>query len=167
MFKIRFLLAAALCLCPASTVFAANDELSRESLKGLAGVFVVVDDFEPAIEQAGLTKADIQSEVEGELQAAGIPVLSREQWVTTPGGPYLFVNVFVFSSDDRVWPFFVDVSSMQRVVLERSSANIFFAPTWSVTTVGSVGSDRLRQIKDVVKDYVDQFVKAYRAVNPK
>jgi hypothetical protein len=167
MAKIRFLLLVALALCSVSAVFAVDDESSRESLKGLPGVFVVVDDLDPVIEKAGLTKADIQNQVEQELKLAGIPILSREQWVTTPGGPYLHVNAFVVSSDDSVWPFFIEVSSMQRVALERSSVNIFFAPTWSVATVGSVGSNRLRQIKDIVKDYVDQFVKAYRAVNPK
>jgi hypothetical protein len=167
MVKIRFFLLVALALCAASTVFAADDESSRESLKGLPGVFVVVDDLEPVIEKAGLTKADIQRQVEQELRLAGIDVLTREQWVTTPGGPYLHVNTFVVSSDDNVWPFFIEVSSMQRVALERSSVNIFFAPTWSVATVGSVGSNKLLQIKDIVKDYVDQFVKAYRVANPK
>jgi hypothetical protein len=164
---IRFFLLVALAVSSILTVFAADDESSRESLKGLPGVFVIVDDLEPAIEKAGLTKADIQSQVEQELKVAGIPVLTREQWVTTPGGPYLHVNAFVVSGADSVWPFFVEVSSMQRVALERSSVNIFFAPTWSVATVGSVGSNRLRQIEDIVKDYVDQFVKAYRAMNPK
>jgi hypothetical protein len=77
------------------------------------------------------------------------------------------VSTFIVTSDDSVWPFFIEVSSMQRVVLERSSVNIFFAPTWSVATVGSVGSNRLVQIKDILKDYVDQFVKAFRAMNPK
>jgi len=139
---------------------------SRESLKALPGVFIVVDDLESTVEKAGLTKADIQSQVEQELRLAGIPILSREQWVTTPGGPYLHVNAFVLSSNESVWPFFIEVSSMQRVILERSSVNIFFAPTWSVATVGSVGSNKLGQIKDIVKDYVDQFAKAYRTVNP-
>jgi hypothetical protein len=167
MVNIRFFSLVALALCSVTAVLAADDQSSRESLKGLPGVFVIVDDLEPGVEKAGLTKADIQSEVEQELRLAGIAILSREQWVTTPGGPYLHVNTFVFSSDESVWPFFIEVSSMQRVVLERSSVNIFFAPTWSVATVGSVGSNRLLQIKDIVKDYVDQFARAYSAVNPK
>ncbi len=167
MVEIRFLLLVAFALCSVSPLFAADDESSRESLKGLPGFFVVVDELEPVVEKAGLTKADIQTQVEQELRAAGITVLSREQWVTTAGGPYLHVNAFVVSSGDSVWPFFIEVSSMQRVALERSSFNIFFAPTWSVATVGSVGSNKLQQIKDIVKDYVDQFAKAYRAMNPK
>jgi hypothetical protein len=165
--KIRSFLFVSLALCSASTAFATDDESSRESLKGLTGVYVVVGDLEPVVEKAGLTKADIQTLAEQELRVAGIPVLSREQWVTTPGGPYLNVNTFVITADNGVWPFYIEVSSMQRVVLERSSVNIFFAPTWSVATVGSVGSNRLLQIKDIIKDYVDQFVKAYRTVNPK
>ena len=156
-----------LILCSTSPAFADDDVSSRESLKGLPGVFVIVQDLEPAIEQAGLTKADIQMDVELRLRLAGIPVLSRAEWITTPGGPYLYVNTNVFNSNNTVWPFSVEISSMQRVILERGSANIFFAPTWSVTTVGSVGSNKLTQVKDVVKEYVDQFINAYLAVNPK
>jgi len=167
MVKIRFFVLVLLVWCSVSRVLAADDESSRESLKGLPGVFVVVDDVEPVVEKAGLTKTDIQSQVEQQLRLAGIAVLSREQWVTTPGGPFLHVSPFVVTSDDGVWPFYIEVSAMQRVALERSSVNIFFAPTWSVATVGSVGSNRLAQIKDIVKDYVDQFVKAFRAMNPK
>lgn len=164
---VRSFFLLALALCSVSTVHAADDLSSRESLKGLPGVFIVVDDLDSSVEKAGLTKADIQSQVEQELRLAGVPILTREQWVTTAGGPYLHVNAFLFSSDAGVWPFFVEVSSMQRVALERSSVNIFFAPTWSVATVGSVGTNKLGQIKDIVKDYVDQFAKAYRDMNPK
>ncbi len=167
MVKIQIVLLAALALCPASKVFAADDQASRDSLKGLPGVFVVVDDLDPAIEKAGLTKADLQNQAEEELRRAGVPVLSREQWVTTAGGPYLHVSAFVLSSSESVWPFFIEVSSMQRVALERSSLDIFFAPTWSVATVGSVGSNKVLQVSDIVKEYVDQFAKAFLAVNPR
>ena len=167
MVKVRFFLLAALLLCLVSNVVGADDESARESLKALKGVYIVVDDLDPSVEKAGLTKSDIQHQVEQELRLAEIPILTREQWVTAPGGPYLHVNAFLVSNDDSVWPFFVEVSSMQRVVLERSSVNIFFAPTWSVATVGSVGSNKLGQIKDIVKDYVGQFAKAYRSANPK
>jgi hypothetical protein len=41
------------------------------------------------------------------------------------------------------------------------------ATTWSVTAVGTVGRENLRNIRDFIKDDVDKFVNAYLSVNPK
>jgi hypothetical protein len=39
--------------------------------------------------------------------------------------------------------------------------------TWSVSSVGTVGRDNIRRVRDFIKDFVDQFIHAYLAVNPK
>ena len=39
-----------------------DDKYSRESLRGLRGVQVVVEDLRPEVEQAGLTKAMIRTD---------------------------------------------------------------------------------------------------------
>jgi len=39
--------------------------------------------------------------------------------------------------------------------------------TWSVDAVGTVGREKLRNLRDGIKDYVDRFINAYLSVNPK
>ena len=76
MFNIRYLLPFALLLCSVAPATASDSEIDRASLKGLTGVFVLVEDLNPPEEQAGLKTADIQADAEEKLKAAGIPLLS-------------------------------------------------------------------------------------------
>jgi hypothetical protein len=138
-----------------------------ESLRGLSGVYVTMENFTPATEQAGLTKGDVLTDVELKLRLAGIPVLNEKQWLDTPGAPYLYLAIAVYNRDNGLWPFSISVSLMQRVVLERRPASGLFAATWSTDYLGSAGSTNIRSVRDNVKDQVDKFINAYLAVNPK
>ena len=75
------------------TSLAQTLEQQRETLRGLTGVAVVVEPLNAEAEQDGLQQGRLQATVEKQLRAAGIPVLSKETWSLTPGGPYLYVNV--------------------------------------------------------------------------
>ena len=79
MLNIRFFLAGALLLWSLAPAMASDSEIDRASLKGLTGVFVLVEDLNPPEEQAGLKAADIQADAEQQLKAAGIPLLSKTQ----------------------------------------------------------------------------------------
>lgn len=56
---------------------------------------------------------------------------------------------------------------MQRVSLKRDSQISINAVTWNVESVGIAGSDNLNDVRDRIKDRVDQFINAYLSVNPK
>lgn len=60
----------------------AHGQLStgKESLKGLKGVNVLVDNLKPDIEKDGLKTSSIQTDVELKLRMAGIKVLTFEEW---------------------------------------------------------------------------------------
>ena len=70
------------------------------------GVYVAIA-LAPDLEPAGLAKANIQTDLELKLRLAGIPVLSREEWLTTHG-PTLFLSINAMSrrDDNSVWPFY-------------------------------------------------------------
>jgi membrane-bound lytic murein transglycosylase D len=62
------------------------------SLRGIHALRVVVEDLSSAVEQAGLHRTDIQTDVELKLRLAGIKVLPED---AQPLSPYLYVNANV------------------------------------------------------------------------
>jgi hypothetical protein len=167
MFNIRFWLPAALLLCSIAPATASDSEIDRASLKGLKGVFVLVEDLNPLEEQAGLKTADVQTDVEEKLKAAGIPLLSKTQDIDTPGMPTLYISVSVASSTTTdLWPFSIDVNLEQQATLKRSPDT--FVPTaitWHVGSIGAVDKSNIRSIRDRVNEQVAKFVNAYLKVN--
>lgn len=169
MFNIRFWLPAALLLCSIPPAAASDSEIDRASLKGLKGVFVLVEDLNPPEEQAGLKTADVQTDVGQELQAAGIPLLSKTQDIDTPGMPTLYISVSVASSSATdLWPFSIDVNLEQQATLKRSPDTFVpTAVTWHVGSIGAVDKSGISSIRDRVREQIAKFVKAYLTVNPK
>ena len=141
---------------------ASDDEYTRESLKGLKGVRVVIENIDPEVERAGLTKASIRTDVELKLRLAGIPVLSEKTY-----GPFLYVQTAVFPSRSGYWPFCIIVALHQDVILARDRSIFVPANSWDVTYVGLVGKGSARKVRDEIKDMVDDFINAYLSVNPK
>jgi hypothetical protein len=167
MFNTRFLLPAALLLSSLVPATASDSEIDRASLKGLQGVYVLVEDLNPPEEQAGLKTVDIQADIVQKLQAAGIPLLSKDQDIQTPGMPTLYVSVSVASSPSGdLWPFSVDVNLEQQATLKRNPDT--FVPTaitWHVGAIGAVDKSNVRSIRDRVNEQIAKFVNAYNKVN--
>ena len=167
MFNIRFFLSSALLLCSTLPATASDSEIDRASLKGLQGVFVLVEDLNPPEEQAGLKTDDIQADVVEKLKAAGIPLLSKTQDIDTPGMPTLYVSVSVASSaTSDLWPFSIDVNLEQQATLKRNPDT--FVPTaitWHVGSIGAVDKSNIRSVRDRVNEQVAKFVNAYFKVN--
>ena len=154
-------------LVAASAATAGGDtENDRQSLKGLEGVGVVVEDLEAEVEQGGLNTTSIRTDVELKLRQAGITVLTEAEVLAAPGGPILHINVSTVGGP--LYAYFVGVELCQDVRLDRDpSIRIFTAVTWSVGAVGTVGRSNLRDIRNSIKDHVDEFLNAYLSVNPK
>jgi hypothetical protein len=153
-------------LVAASAATAQDDEISRQSLKELKGVVVLVEPLKAEVEQDGLTKTSIQTDVELKLRQAGIAVLTQAEGHAVPGGPVLYINVN--TSSGPLYAFSIRVEVCQDVRLDRDpSIRIIGATTWSVAGGGSVGRNNLRVIRDGIKDHVDQFINAYLSVNPR
>ena len=51
---------------------------TRKTLVGLSGVYVLVETIEDDVERDGLSRAQIQTDMELKLREAGIPVLTEE-----------------------------------------------------------------------------------------
>lgn len=66
-----------------------------ESLKGLKAVWVVIEELPETLKsKAGLTKEQLQTDVELKLRLAGIRVVpGLSEGYHIPGQPYLYVNI--------------------------------------------------------------------------
>ena len=161
---------AVVLLLAASAATAGDDEFSRQSLKGLKGVGVLLEDLHADVEQDGLNKTSIQTDVELKLRQAGITVLTQAERRAAPGGPFLYITVNTQQRPTAagLYAYSISVELSQNVQLERDpTIQIVGATTWSVGEVGTVGRDRLRGVRDGIKDLVDMFINAYLSVNPK
>jgi hypothetical protein len=160
-----------LLACVSPVALGADDSLSRETLRRIEGVRVLVEDVQPGVEGHGLTRQQVQTAVELRLRTAGIQVLTEREWATIPGNPYLSVHVTARQTPgglSDLYTYAISVAFKQNAVLVRDSdITAMGAATWSVDESGSVGRDNLRPVLDAVDDHIDKFIQAYRSVNPK
>lgn len=142
---------------------AGDNEQDRNTLRGIKGFSVVVEDIRPEFEQAGLAKAQIQTDVELKLRLAGIKVLTKEESWEEPGTPMLYVCPQVTKSGKN-YLYRVDVEFNQ-MALSKIDGRDIYGVTWSVGGLGLTVN--LNDLRQVIKDAVDQFINAYLSVNPK
>ena len=116
---------------PASESRTQDVDITRATLRGLRGVGVLVEPLAPDVERAGLTTLQLQTEVEGQLRKAGIPVFTTEERLRVPGKPFVYVHVQVVIRSYALATYFIQVELHQRASLE-TDALLTTVSTWSV-----------------------------------
>ncbi len=146
-------------------VFAFDNQVSRETLRGLQGVRVMAAPLKWAVEQKGLTADQLQQDIELKLRLAGIVVPSEES-PELPGRPLLYLNATIlrYGALDR-YIFNIKLELNQEVALVQRPSVKTSATTWSVALTGT--SHKLSTVRDQVRELVDTFINAYLSVNPK
>ena len=151
-------------LCWISKVESASDG-QEFSLRGLEGVMVVVEIL-PDLKTDGLKRKQIYSDVEKQLQKAGILVFLEKQWQTIEGRPYLHIEIIGTKIQDN-WKFYtyaINVQLFQDVYLARQTGSgSFQASTWFRN---HTGHGYLDDIRTWVKEIINVFINAYFSVNP-
>ena len=106
----------------------------------------------------------------------GIKVIGEYESGITPGRPLLLIWASILRVGPNklgLLPYrgFFDANLYQNVNLERTSAvGPFFVSTWATNTMCSFGEvpvNEFQELRHSVKLIADQFIKAYRSVNPK
>jgi hypothetical protein len=145
--------------------WAGDDETTRATLRGIEGVLVAVEDLGSDVEQAGLTRQQLQTDVELRLRHAGIRVLTQAERLGMPGAPYLYINVNVYlRSEIPLVAFSIDVTLKQKAFLA-TDGSLATVSTWDVSQTGSTGRQRLSEIRNNVRDKVEAFINAYLSVH--
>jgi hypothetical protein len=154
------LLVAAILSVPFATTGAGNAPLDRATLRGLAGINVVVDRIDPQIESAGVTAEAVRARVEDRLRTGMIPIDASK-----PD----FVAVRLTSVRAVRGPFAVAVTLgvYQPVALVRDAKVKTATQTWEVETVLLADTKQLyRAVMDSIDELANSFVNAYRSANP-
>lgn len=139
-----------------------------ESLRGLKGVYVAVENLGSDLEAAGLTKGIIQADVELKLRLARIKVLTEKEWLEELGNPSLYISVIGMKSEFGLYACSMVIELHQKVSLSRYPAIVVLgAITWHRGSIGVCREYKVDEIRDGVKDIVDKFINAYLSVNPK
>jgi hypothetical protein len=148
---------------------ASDDKTDRATLKGIKSVCVVVEGTDQA--HSKLSKEQLQTDIESKLKQAGISI-------DKSGTTCLYLNVRALQAIGRqairrkekpipLYAIDVRLEFLQTVALTRDPAAKTYAPTWSTANMATVASDDLgKTALEITKSLVDQFVTAYKSVNP-
>jgi hypothetical protein len=149
------------------SVHAIDSQLTRQTLAGLQGVYLIVEELNPNIDKYtkknNLTSKRLYSAVEQKLSEAGIRIFTWEQWLKAPRRPMLYVNVnthptqFVVGYDVRI--------ELRQIVTIDALQVKTLAGTWSMNMTGVADRESLNAIKDNIGHLTDRFISAYKSVN--
>lgn len=144
---------------------------SKESLKGLKGVEVLVDEVGADLEEFNLTTSQVLGNVISRLRKAGIEVLSTEEdeKIQPLRKPYLAVKISSVRIK-RILAFSIQIGLNQQVIVRGSpelKKTVFFSPTWYMNSMGAVGGTHVSEICEALNMLIDKFTSAYFEANPK
>ncbi|MGI8670285.1 MAG: hypothetical protein ACR2J3_10655 [Aridibacter sp.] len=149
-----------------SLSFAQQTTNTKESLRGLRGIFVNVLPVAKDAETDGLSANQLQKIVESELRKAKVPILTESK----SGEEYanLVIVVDTIKHPQGVYLFTVNVSVVQNVQISRPQGKgIFPAEIYSKRFLGLTTPNRLDIINEPLKEKVGEFIKDYLAANSK
>ena len=149
-----------------STAQATTPE-ERESLRGLPGVAVVIEDIDLDAQEDGLSQEAVLTAVERILRSSDIRVLTRTESFQTPPEPHLYVRVTIMPDNNSGYAFSGVVELHQRVSLFHRPQRKMSTETWSVRSIGTVGRNQIRSvISKMIEPQVKEFANDFLAVNP-
>lgn len=170
------IIVALIFLLATSSVASAQFTPSKENLRGLTGVRLIVmfancpsRDLSNCAE--GLDEAlrpevlrILKTDATAKLQEAGIPLLGLAN--ERNGDPRLILWVTLNKPDNFSYPIVTELQLLQRVRLARDRSIEFDAVTWSQGGKGGAKVE-ISKIQWLVANHLDRFIKEYLAVNPK
>lgn len=149
--------------------FAEDSDTSRATLAGIRGVSIALEELQPNVQKyaskSGLTRVQLQKDIEQKLQGGGIRVVSGNDWLRLPGRPVIYVNVNTHETEKYWYAYDIKVELRQLVTLDANPKIKALADTWSMNITGTANIGNLGVIRNDVGVLVERFVTAYKAVN--
>ncbi|NOT24333.1 MAG: hypothetical protein HOP22_16645 [Nitrospiraceae bacterium] len=147
---------------------AQTKDQQRESLRGLQGVEVVVEDLNPDTQVEGLSQETIRAAVELILRSKGIRILSQSERSAIHPNPSLYVAVGPEEISSGQYSFNARVELHRAGSLPQRPQQVS-APTWftpgKLRTVGQQNARLwvINSIEPLVREFANDFL----AVNPR
>jgi len=138
-----------------------------ETLNGLNGVHVVVEEIPAIGVENGITASAIKTAVEAKLTERGIPILSLGALTMDPRGPTLLVKIDMGKSEP-VFFYNAQVQFFQNVTLTTDASQVqatASASTWQMNQFEVIGRFRLSSIPQQINRLVAAFILDYESQN--
>lgn len=162
--------------------FSFNDtQESRETLREVTQVYVVIEGVTPSLERNGVSADRLKKDVEIQLRKAGIHVIAsleeRKSAASFPAGLYVRINTLkssILKSEFNIdyYAISISVELIQRClpltaknINSSISSHSALACAWSTSNIYLAGEERMGNIRDCVKDLVGHFIDVYVSVN--
>jgi hypothetical protein len=165
----RLICALFLLVLLAGVSFAQITATQRGALRrrGVAHPLAVeVGEIDGKLSQRGLTQDQIQTDVELRLRKAGISIKNRQEILSYP---QIYVTLLASNREDsKLYTYMVRVQvndGFSRSCKEPGS--MILATVWEEMSLGTVGENHLRDLREDVADLVDRLINDYLAANPK
>lgn len=162
------ILSAVALLFLTSSIASAQFAPSKENLRGLKGVrLIVMFGRADALDEAQRPEVIkmLEADTTAKLQKAGIPLLRFNDEIEKAGSPQLIVLVTLDVPNGFVYPQVTEVKLMQRVRLARDPSIETDAVTWYLDGVGGPKLE-IPRIRRQVASEIDRFIQDYLSVNP-
>ena len=137
----------------------------RDTLRGLKGVMVFIEEIDADVENHGLTKILLKRKVESRLRQSEIPVLTADEAFNAPGKPYLYLNLTTYNTGIGLYSYSIRIEFNQDVCIIRDLSMKASATTWNADIVGIVGAANLPAVTEDVTALTDKFIRDYLAAN--
>jgi len=140
---------------------------TKDTLRGLEGVWVVVTRRESRAEKYGLTMRSLKSEIETQLQHNNIHIFSQKEYSNANKGGILCIDILPLISEEMGFSAVsINIALMQNVMLTGgNAARICQATTWERRTVALCDLESIREIPQNVTGFVDHFIKDFNSAN--
>lgn len=154
-------------------VHAFDAEASRETLKGLTGFYVLIEELNPniakyaSVQKNNISTKTLKSQVENRLKKAGIQVLSWDEMMKIPERPMLYVSVNTHEYEKFWYAYDIRVEVRQLATLVSQPGKPVSGATWSLNMTGVMNIGQLQALYDNLGLLLGRFVEAYKKVNEK
>lgn len=165
---LAIILAMCLAVVWAAGAFAVLSE-KQLSLAGIKTLCVFVQELTEETKKAGLTREQIQTDVERRLKREGIRVVSEEECAELAGSPVLYVNISAPKMKyTAAFVYHIDLGLLQKVALVRDPKIRIMGVTWTRGRLGYCPERTfVTSVRETVEYLMDEFVEDYLAANRK
>jgi len=171
MFRYAIIMVLALfisVLMISTSSFSQSDQAGINTLKGLKGIGVSVEDVDADAEADGLNKDKLLELITQKLKKSGVKVLTDPELRSISGQPKLVLNINSIKQPGPIYIFTATMDLTQIVLLERNQGLTAVSPTWTVlTTGGSLPEDLSTNVQASIGPMIDSFISDYKRANPK
>jgi hypothetical protein len=147
---------------------ASDTAMDRATLRGIKAVKVIVDPTPTEVEREGLDRDHLRSRIEQKLRDAGVAIDSdAAEFVGLNITSVRGVKTSVLSLKNSPLSLMIGLGVYQVVTLNRDKTAKTVAETWGQQRVMSAAPKAAAEaVSSAVDELADDFVRAYRSVNP-